>query len=113
MWVSVMTRPRIEGGDLVVRLPWRWALAAGCRGVRLPLEFVDEVHVEPYWRRVLRPHPGPRYRFPPGRWCVGELESVRGREFAALRSRGPVLVVTTLGRGPVCPPGRVHLRLGG
>ncbi|MER8006806.1 hypothetical protein [Streptomyces sp. NPDC094149] len=43
-----MRRLRIEGGDLVVRLPWRWALTATRRGVRLPLEFVTEIHVEPY-----------------------------------------------------------------
>lgn len=92
-----MTRLHTNGGDLVVRLPWRWALAARRRSVRLPLEFVDEVRVEPHWWRAVRPHPGPRYRFCPGRWCVGELEHSRGRDFAALSARGPVLVVTTFG----------------
>lgn len=90
-----MTRLRIDGGDLVVGLPWRWALAARRRSVRLPLAFVDEVRVEPHWWRAVRPHPGPRYRFRPGRWCVGELEHPRGRDFAALRAQSPVLVVTT------------------
>lgn len=47
-----MTRPHIGGGDLVVRLPWRWALAARRRSMRLPLEFVDEVRFEPHWRRA-------------------------------------------------------------
>ncbi|MER6031108.1 hypothetical protein [Streptomyces sp. NPDC001851] len=93
-----MTRPHIDGGDLVVRLPWRWAPAARRRTVRLPLEFVDEVRVEPHWWRAVRPRAGRRYRFRPGRWCVGELEHTRGRDFAALHARGPVLVVTTFGR---------------
>ncbi|CUW32769.1 hypothetical protein CFC35_00670 [Streptomyces sp. FBKL.4005] len=90
-----MTRLHIDGGDLVVRLPWRWALAARRRTVRLPLKFVDEVRVEPHWWRALRPDPGRRYRFRPGRWCVGEIEHARGRDFVAMRTRGPVLVVST------------------
>ncbi|MEU6591424.1 hypothetical protein ABZ923_19745 [Streptomyces sp. NPDC046881] len=65
--------------------------------MRLPLEFVDEVRGEPHWWRAVSPHPGPRYRFRPGRWCVGELEHRRGRDFAALSARGPVLAVTTFG----------------
>ncbi|MGA5895202.1 hypothetical protein [Streptomyces venetus] len=96
--MSIVTRLHIDGGDLVVRLPVRWALAARRRSVRLPLEFVDEVRVELHWWRAVRPHPGPRYRFRPGRWCVGEVEHARGRAFVALRTRGPVLVVTTFGR---------------
>ncbi|MEU3342842.1 hypothetical protein [Streptomyces sp. NPDC006668] len=95
--MSLVTRLRIDGGDLVVRLPWRWALAARRRSVRLPLRSVGEVRVEPHWWRAVRPHPGPRYCFRPGRWCVGELQHVRGRGFAALDARGPVLVVTTVG----------------
>ncbi|MET8244126.1 hypothetical protein ABZV31_06625 [Streptomyces sp. NPDC005202] len=93
-----MTRLHIDGGDLVVRLPWRWVLAARRRTVRLPLRFVDEVRVEPYWWRAVRPRPGRRYRFRPGRWCVGELEHARGRDVVALRAKGPVLVVSTFGR---------------
>ncbi|MEU6772437.1 hypothetical protein [Streptomyces sp. NPDC046759] len=77
--MSIVTRLHTDGGDLVVRLPWRWALAPRRRSVRLPLEFVDEVRVEPHWWRAVRPHPGPCYRFRPGRWCVGELEHSRGR----------------------------------
>ncbi|CAL9673063.1 hypothetical protein SUDANB105_07661 [Streptomyces sp. enrichment culture] len=96
--MSIATRLYIDGGDLVVRLPWRWALAARRRSVRLPPEFGDEVRVEPHWWRAVRPPPGRRCRFRPGRWCVGELEHARGRDFAALRARGPVLVVTTFGR---------------
>ncbi|MER5996822.1 hypothetical protein [Streptomyces viridosporus] len=95
--MSIVTRLHIDDGDLVVRLPWRWALAARRRTVRLPLEFVDEVRVEPHWWRAVRPHPGRRYRFRPGRWCVGELEHTRGRGFAALHTDGSVLVVTTFG----------------
>ncbi|WP_309059790.1 hypothetical protein [Streptomyces sp.] len=92
-----MTRLREDGGDLVVRLPWRWAWAARRRTVRLPLGRVGEVRVEPDWWRAVRPRPGRRYRFRPGRWCVGELEHVRGRDFVALRAGGPVLVVTAFG----------------
>ncbi|MEV6180515.1 hypothetical protein [Streptomyces sp. NPDC052015] len=90
-----MTRLHIDDGDLVVRLPWRWALAARRRTVRLPLKFVDEVGIEPHWWRAVRPRPGHRYRFRPGRWCVGELEHARGRDFVALRAQGPVLVIST------------------
>ncbi|MEU6337640.1 hypothetical protein ABZ839_24880 [Streptomyces cellulosae] len=93
-----MTRLHIDNGELTVRLPWRWALAARRRTVRLPLRFVDEVRVEPNWWRAVRPRPHPGYRFRPGRWCVGEIEHTRGRDFIALRARGPALVVSTSGR---------------
>ncbi|MEV7075828.1 hypothetical protein [Streptomyces sp. NPDC093990] len=93
-----MTRLYVNGCDLVVRLPWRWAPAARCRSVRLPLECVEEVRVESHWWRAVRPRPGRRYRFRPGRWCVGEMEHARGRDFPALRARGPVLAVTAPGR---------------
>ncbi|GAA2196081.1 hypothetical protein [Streptomyces bangladeshensis] len=96
--MSIVTRLHIDGGDLVARLPWRWALAARRRTVRLPLKFVDEVRVEPHWWRALRPRPGRRYRYRPGRWCVGEIEHARGRDFVAVHTRGPVLVVSTFGR---------------
>ncbi|MFF4693822.1 hypothetical protein [Streptomyces sp. NPDC001307] len=69
-----------------MRLLWRWALAARRRTVRLLLEFVDEVRLEPHWRRAVRPHPGRHYRFRPGRRCVGELEHGRDRDLAALRA---------------------------
>ncbi|MFI2765084.1 hypothetical protein ACH5A3_40680 [Streptomyces echinatus] len=95
--MSIVTRLHIDGGDLVVRLPWRWASAARRRSVRLPLRCVDEVRVEPHGWRAVRPQPGPRYRSRPGHWCVGELEQTRGRAFSALHARGPVLVVTTFG----------------
>ncbi|MEV6960218.1 hypothetical protein AB0M97_13650 [Streptomyces sp. NPDC051207] len=94
--MSIVTRLHID--VLVVRLPWRWALPARRRTVRLPLEFVDEVRVEPHWWRAVRPHPAPGYRFRPGRWCVGEIEHAHGRHFVAVRAQGPVLVVSTFGR---------------
>ncbi|MET8768267.1 hypothetical protein [Streptomyces sp. NPDC004658] len=97
--MSIVTRLHVDDGDLVVRLPWRWALAARRRTVRLPLRFVDEVRVEPHWWRAVRPRPASRYRFRPGRWCVGEIEHTRGRDFVAVRMNGPVLVVSTVGRG--------------
>ncbi len=96
--MSIVTRLHIDNGELTVRLPWRWALAARRRTVRLPLRFVDEVRVEPNWWRAVRPRPDPGYRFRPGRWCVGEIKHTRGRDFIALRARGPALVVSTSGR---------------
>ncbi|MFF4401953.1 hypothetical protein [Streptomyces sp. NPDC001480] len=95
--MSIVTRLHIDGGDLVVRLPWRWALAARRRNVRPPLRCVDEVRVEPHWWHAVRPHPGPRCRFRPGCRCVGELQHTRGRDFAVLHAGGLVLVVTTFG----------------
>ncbi|MFI8194812.1 hypothetical protein ACIF8T_40000 [Streptomyces sp. NPDC085946] len=96
--MSNAARLRIGDRDLVVRLPWRWALSARCRTMRLPLRFIDGIWVEPYWWRAVRPCPGRRYRFSPGRWCVGEIEHTSGRDFVALHARGPVLVVSALGR---------------
>jgi len=96
--VSIMTRLHIDGGgDLVVRLPWRWAPTGRRRTAHLPLECVDEVRVEPHWWRAVCPHPGCRYRLRPGRWCVGELEHARGRGLRRPERPGPVLVVTTFG----------------
>ncbi|WP_210947950.1 hypothetical protein [Streptomyces sp. MK37H] len=93
-----MARLYIDDGELVVALPWRWALAARRRTVHLPPQCVDEVRNEPHWWRVVRPRPERRCRFRPGRWCVGELEHARGRDFVALRTQGPVLVISTFGR---------------
>ncbi|MGW5465545.1 hypothetical protein [Streptomyces sp. NPDC003996] len=84
--MSIVTRLHLDGGALVVRLLWRWVLAARRRTVRLLREFVDEVRLEPHWWRAVRPHLGRHYRFRPGRRCVGELEHARGRDFAALRA---------------------------
>ncbi|MHC3469508.1 hypothetical protein ACYF6T_12405 [Streptomyces sp. 7R007] len=103
--MSIVVRLSADGGDLVVRLPWRWVPAARCREVRMPLACVDEVRVEPHWWRALRPRPGRRYRFRPGRWCVGELEGGRSRDFVAVRAQGPVLVVSAF--GPDAPYGRL------
>jgi hypothetical protein len=108
--MSIVTRLGVGGGDLVVRLPLRWALAARRRTVRLPLKSVAEVHVEPHWWRAVRPRPGRRYRSRPGRWCVGEVEHHGGRGFIAVRARGPALVVSTFGRD--APYARLALSTG-
>ncbi|KOU05338.1 hypothetical protein ADK86_07390 [Streptomyces sp. NRRL F-5755] len=103
--VSNVTRLYVKDGDLVVRLPWRWGLAARRATVRLPLASVGEIRVEPHWWRAVRPRPGRGYRFRPGRWCVGELEHVHGRDFVALRTQGPVLVGSA--PGPDAPYARL------
>ncbi|MFF5535920.1 hypothetical protein ACFY71_26130 [Streptomyces cinerochromogenes] len=87
-------RARVEGGQLVVRLPWRMAVAARRRVVRTPLEAVAEVRVEPSWWRALRlGTPGRHYRFRAGLWCAGELVHARGRDLLALVAGEPALVV--------------------
>ncbi|GGS54765.1 hypothetical protein [Streptomyces cinerochromogenes] len=90
-------RARVDGGRLLVRLPWRMAVAARRRVVRAPLEAVSEVRVEPSWWRALRlGTPGRHYRFRAGRWCAGELVHARGRDLVALVAGEPALVVDLL-----------------
>lgn len=84
---------KVEGDQLVVCLPWRLALAAGRRTVRVPVDLVTKVRVEPSWWRALRGTPGRHYRSRPARWCAGELMHARGRDFIALMEDEPVLVV--------------------
>ncbi|WP_244409919.1 HdeD family acid-resistance protein [Streptomyces albofaciens] len=74
---TAVRQGRRSGGALAlaVRLPWRWALAARRATVGLPLASMGEICVEPHWWWAVRPRPGRGYRFRPGRWCVGELET--------------------------------------
>lgn len=88
-----MVRMQLEGDQLVARLPWRLALAAGQRVVRVPADPVTDIRVEPSWWRALRGVPGRRYRFCPARWCAGELRHAKGRDFVALIEDQPALVV--------------------
>jgi hypothetical protein len=88
-----MVRVHVEGDQLVARLPWRLALAAGRRTVRVPVAPVTDVRVEPSWWRALRGTPGRHYRFRPARCCAGELMHAEGRDFIALIADEPALVV--------------------
>jgi hypothetical protein len=90
----VLVQARVDGDHLLIRLPWRLAVAARRRTLRVSLEPVAEVRVEPSWWRALRiGTPGRDYRFRPGRWCAGELVHAKGRDFVALMEDAPALVV--------------------
>lgn len=89
----MIVRAWVEGDQLVVRLPWRLALAARRRTVRAPVDQVTDVRVEPSWWRALRGTPSLHYRHHPARWCVGELKHAKGRDFVALIAGRPALVV--------------------
>lgn len=90
---AMVVQARVENGQLVVRLPWRLALAAGRRTLRVPAKAVKGVRVEPDWWRALYGEPGRHYRFRPERWCVGELRSPKRRHYVALLEEGPALVI--------------------
>ncbi|MEV6958670.1 hypothetical protein AB0M97_05580 [Streptomyces sp. NPDC051207] len=89
----MIVRTWIDGNHIVVRLPWRLALAARRRTLRVPLDPVTDVHVEPSWWRALCGTPGLHYRFRPARWCTGELMHATGRDFVALVADKPALVI--------------------
>lgn len=81
-----------DGGTVVVRLAWWEALLARRRVVRVPRAWVAATGVEPDWWRAMRGTPVVG-RCRPGRFCVGEREHVRGRDFVAVRAGVPVLVL--------------------
>ena len=90
----MLVQTQVDGDQLLIRLPWRLAVAARRRTLRVPLEPVAEVRVEPSWWRALRiGRPGRHYRFRPGWWCAGELVHAKGRDFVALMEDAPALVV--------------------
>jgi hypothetical protein len=89
----LVVRVQVEGDQLVARLSWGLALAAGRRTLRVPVDRVTDVRVEPSWWRALRGTPGRHYRCRPGRWCAGELIHPKGRDFVALLEGEPALVV--------------------
>lgn len=86
-----MARLLIDGDDLVVRLSWSERLRARRREVRLPGAVIKDARIEPDWWRALRgaPERGPRL---PAR-CLGEWRHPRGRDFVALRSGYPAVLV--------------------
>ncbi|MGA5386836.1 hypothetical protein [Streptomyces pseudogriseolus] len=81
-----------DGGTVVVRLAWWEALLARRRVVRVPRAWVAATGVEPDWWRAMRGTPVVG-RCRPGRFCVGEREHRRGRDFVAVRAGVPVLVL--------------------
>ncbi len=90
---AVMVRVQVEEDQIVARLPWRLALAAARRTLRVPADQVTAIRVEPSWWRALRGGPGRGCRFRPARWCAGELKHAKGRDFVALIQDEPALVV--------------------
>ncbi|MGW0396002.1 hypothetical protein ACWDYJ_35110 [Streptomyces sp. NPDC003042] len=81
-----MAELRIDGDDLVVRLAW-WEKAAARRGnIRVPVEAVARVAVQPDWWRALR---GVREDglLIAGTVCVGTWRHAAGRDFFAIRPR--------------------------
>ncbi|MGA5316988.1 hypothetical protein ACPCTK_23180 [Streptomyces pseudogriseolus] len=81
-----------DGWTVVVRLAWWEALLARRRALRVPRSWVAATGVEPDWWRAMRGTPVVG-RCRPGRFCVGEREHVRGRDFVAVRAGVPVLVL--------------------
>lgn len=81
-----------DGWTVVVRLAWREALLARRRAVRVPRAWVAATGVEPDWWRAMRGTPVVG-RCRPGRFCVGEREHVRGRDFVAVRAGVPVVLL--------------------
>ncbi|CAM5693396.1 hypothetical protein AB0F92_30505 [Kitasatospora aureofaciens] len=82
----------IDGDDLVVRLAWWERIVARRREVRVPLDTVTEVDVQPDRWRALR---GVRIGglAVPGALCLGVWRHKDGRDFVALRGHRAVLCV--------------------
>lgn len=86
-----MARLLIDGDDLVVRLSWGERLRARRREVRLPDAVIKDAWAEPDWWRALRGEPEHGRRRPAR--PLGEWRHPRGRDFVALRSGYPAVVV--------------------
>lgn len=87
-----MARMAVKGTDLVVHLTW-WEKAAARHGdIRVPLEAVRRVIVEPDWWRALRGN-ARRGLWIPGTLCVGTRGHYGGRDFVVVRPGGPVVCV--------------------
>lgn len=96
-----MARLVVENKDVVVRLPWREALIARRKEVRVPLTAVQDARVDPDWWRGLR-GTTERGQWRPGRFCLGTWRHARGADFVAVRGAGPVAVVDLLPGGEFC-----------
>ncbi|TJZ93573.1 hypothetical protein [Actinacidiphila oryziradicis] len=87
-----MARLVVKGEDLIVRLSWWEKAAARRRNVHVPLSAVHQVAIEPDWWRALHGIPG-RGTFIPGALSLGTRPHSRGKDFAAVRARRPVVCV--------------------
>ncbi|MET8563304.1 hypothetical protein ABZV75_22915 [Streptomyces flaveolus] len=86
-----MARLLIDDGDLVVRLSWSERLRARRREVRLPGAVIKDARIEPDWWRALRGVPERGLRRPAR--CLGEWRHPGGRDFVALQSGYPAVLV--------------------
>ena len=85
-----MARMAVKGTDLVVHLTW-WEKAAARHGdIRVPLEAVRRVIVEPDWWRALRGN-ARRGLWIPGTLCVGTRGHYGGKDFVVVRPGCPVV----------------------
>ncbi|MFD7978269.1 hypothetical protein [Streptomyces sp. NPDC059071] len=98
-----MARLLVQNDDVVVRLPWREALLARRKGVRVPLADVQAAWVEPDGWRAMR-GTTERGNRRPERFCMGTRRHADGVDFVAFRAPGPVAVVDLF-------PGRRFARL--
>ena len=87
-----MARILVDGEELVVRLRWRERAAARRGDVRVPLEAVRRVTVEPDWWRALRGDPR-RGLCIPGTLCIGTRGHPGGEDFVVVRPGAPVVCV--------------------
>ncbi|MGW5661616.1 hypothetical protein ACWEWG_16160 [Streptomyces sp. NPDC003758] len=87
-----MARILVDREELVVRLRWRERAAARRGDVRVPLEAVRRVTVEPDWWRALR---GDRRRglWIPGTLCIGTRGHPGGEDFVVVRPGAPAVCV--------------------
>ncbi|MEU6282126.1 hypothetical protein [Streptomyces sp. NPDC047028] len=82
----------VRDDDLVVRLSWWERLLARHGDLRVPLDGVSRVIVEPDWWRALRGAAG-RGVWVPGVLCLGVRGHHGGRDFVAVRPGRPVVCV--------------------
>lgn len=94
-----MARMVVKDTDLVVRLAW-WEKAAARHGdIRVPLQSVRRVIVEPDWWRALRGN-ARRGLWIPGTLCMGTRGHYGGRDFVVVRPGGPVVCVVLWSGSP-------------
>ena len=86
-----MGRIVVEGSDIVVRLSWLEHVAARRGAVRVPVDALREVHIEPDWWRALRGECGKGLWIP--RRCVGTRHMRYQQDFVAIKADGPVVCV--------------------
>ncbi|MFC9925904.1 hypothetical protein [Streptomyces sp. NPDC127190] len=97
-----MARLLVEDGGLVLRLSWSERLRARRGTIRLPWTVVEAARIEPDWWRTLRGTPVKGSHRPAH--CLGERRHPAGRDFVAVRSGGPAVLV---GLRPGAPFARI------